>query len=122
MGEALEGATILIVEDEAIIALDMKATLLDAGAGVAGPVRNVAEALDIISRMKLSAGVLDVRLGTDAVWPVAEALVEKGVPFVFHTAHGEKDLKNPAWTGRPVIQKPATARQLVNAIVSLLKN
>lgn len=122
MGNVLEGATLLIVEDEAIIALEMKATLVEAGASVVGPAKDVAGALLIISGEKLSGAVLDVRLGAETVWPVAKALQEKKIPFVFHTAFVEKDIKESAWRDSAVLRKPASSRQLVNAMAGLLKH
>src|SRR5512132_362784 len=61
----LSGARILVVEDEVFIALDLQATLTDAGAEVIGPSFTLEQAFTLASRENLSAAILDVRLGRD---------------------------------------------------------
>jgi DNA-binding response OmpR family regulator len=75
--------TILVVEDDALIAMDFQAELEAAGWRVLGPVGRVAAALDLLSNGRPQAAVLDINLGRETSYPVASALVGRGVPFVF---------------------------------------
>jgi DNA-binding response OmpR family regulator len=83
----LAGRHILVVEDEYLIATEMKCSLLAAGSEVLGPVPSVDQALDLIEEHRPDAAVLDIDLGgaTDA-YPVAQRLGELGVPYLFATA------------------------------------
>jgi CheY-like chemotaxis protein len=83
------GPRVLLVEDEYFIAEDLRRALEDAGIGVLGPVPTAVEALDLISASaRIDAAVLDINLeGDGLVYPVADALQARGVPFVFATGY-----------------------------------
>jgi CheY-like chemotaxis protein len=84
----LAGQKILIVEDEYFIAQDMADAIRGAGATVIGPVATREQALALLaSDAPLDAAVLDINLQGDAVYPVADALRARGVPFVFATGY-----------------------------------
>ena len=89
--EAVAGITgrrILVVEDEYLIASDLAEWLEEQGAEVLGPVPGVAEALALIDAGPLpDVAVLDITLGTEPVFPVADALQAARVPFVFVTGY-----------------------------------
>jgi DNA-binding NtrC family response regulator len=87
--EALGGLRLLVVEDEFIIAIDLAQTLEDLGAEVVGPAGSVRDALDLVKSQgdRLDGAVLDVNLRDQQVFPVADALAERGVPFVFTTGY-----------------------------------
>ena len=116
----LSGARVLVVEDEAYIALDLYATLTDAGAEVIGPSLTLAEAFALAGREPLSAAILDVRLGRDTVGPVARQLAARGIPFFFYTGQVEADAIRKQWPGSKIISKPASSRTLVGAVAALL--
>lgn len=85
---AVRGRRILVVEDEYVMAKDLQHELEDAGAEVLGPVPSVADALALLATdVRPDAAVLDVNLGGELVFPVAEALRERGVPFLFATGY-----------------------------------
>lgn len=119
----LEGRRILVVEDEALIAMLIEDSLREAGAEIVGPSPSVVEALRLISAVEtegsLDAAVLDVRLGDDTVLAVADQLATLGVPFVFVTAYGEVRLGGHA--NAPVLGKPIASEELIAALVDLLK-
>lgn len=84
----IRGLRILIVEDEYLIAVDLRADLESRGAVVVGPAATVEEALDLVGRSgAIDAAILDVNLRGEPVYPVAETLQRHGVPFVFVTGY-----------------------------------
>ena len=85
---SLAGRRILLVEDEYFIADDMVGYFESRGADVIGPVASVRGALDLLaSTDKLDAAILDVNLLGELAYPVADALLERGVPFIFATGY-----------------------------------
>ena len=120
---ALQGRRVLVVEDEALVARMMEDGLLDAGAEIVGPACSVSEALAIIERTVfdggLSVAVLDINLEGAAVFPVADCLAARGVPFVFCTGYGEGcDLGTHV--AAPVLAKPFGPDALVATVNSLV--
>lgn len=111
---------ILVVEDEAVVAFDIKAILTQAGAEVIGPAATLADALRLSDHDGLCGAILDVRLGEDAAWPVAEYLAEKGIPFLFHTSYADMAIEQSAWAGKKILHKPATSRDVVKALQHLV--
>lgn len=86
--QALRHCRILIVEDEYLIADELRAGFDDAGAMVLGPVATVEKALDLIgAEDRVDGVVLDVNLRGEMTFPVADLLIERGVPFVFTTGY-----------------------------------
>jgi CheY-like chemotaxis protein len=86
----LQGQRVLIVEDEYIIAADMAQSLEDLGVSVMGPAGSVADALALIARSAaIDTAVLDVNLGAEKVYLVADALQARGVPVVFVTGYDD---------------------------------
>ncbi len=107
---------VLVVEDEALVALNLESMLEEMGYAVIGP------ALRFEAALKLAGGaedadiaVLDVNVGGKKVFPVAELLAAKGVPVVFATGYGRDGLAE-AWVDYPVIQKPYTMDNLRQAM------
>jgi len=80
---------VLVVEDEYLIAADLADVLKDAGADVIGPVASVREALELVETFgdRLDGAVLDVNLREERVFPVAEALARRGIPYIFTTGY-----------------------------------
>ena len=116
----LEGARILLVEDEVIIAMDLVMSLEDAGAQVTHTTR-LSRALRLAADLALDAAILDVNLGGgDTCEPIAEALRQQGVPFLLHTGdlHVSGELVHRI--GAPVAQKPMVAQGLIDMVSQLL--
>jgi DNA-binding NarL/FixJ family response regulator len=78
-------APILIVEDEPFIALELKASIEDAGGKVVGPVGSARAAMHLLETDVVAAAILDVELSDGNVMPVAEALAARGIPMVFQS-------------------------------------
>lgn len=102
----LEGRRILIVEDDYMIAQDVRRDLQDAGAIVVGPVPSVSKAMRLLdSEPALDAAVLDVNLGGEKSFPVAQALEEKAIPYLFATGYNSADIPNE-WRRARIVMKP----------------
>jgi len=110
---------ILVVEDDVLVARLLAETLESVGWQVVGPVAQVAAALDAAASEGLDAAVLDVNLGGQAVFPVAEVLDARRVPFVFVTACGREAL-SPLFCGRPHLGKPFAPGALIGAVARLM--
>jgi CheY-like chemotaxis protein len=104
-GFKLAGQRVLIVEDEMMVGLLEEDLLLRAGCEVVGPVATVAEALQLVSEQRLDGAVLDVNLGQEPVYPVADRLSAAGIPFVFVTGYGLAGVAD-AYQRHATIQKP----------------
>ena len=111
----LSGYRILIVEDEALIALDISHALRDLHAVVVGSVNNVADARKLVSEVRIDCAVLDVQLGSESVAALIPKLDARHIPRVFMTAVPERDFPE-AWTAWPVIEKPMNRADLLRAI------
>jgi CheY-like chemotaxis protein len=115
----LRGRCILLVEDEFLIALDLRQLFDAEGCRVLGPAPTVAEALRILATgPPPDAAVLDVNLHGTRSGPVAAELVARGIPFVVTTAY--PSLPEPAFDGAPVLGKPYDPDQARETVLSLL--
>jgi two-component system, response regulator PdtaR len=115
----LPGRQILIVEDEALIAMDIKDILTGWGCKVLGPVATSAAALQLIADNTPDAAILDVRLDGETSEPVADALRTHGRPFVLLSAYQRSDLSG-ALRDAPLLRKPvdeAKLRQELSALI-----
>jgi CheY-like chemotaxis protein len=117
----LEGLRVLIVEDESLLSLLLEDMLGDLGCRVVGAVSTVAAAIDAIPKVGAGAAILDIKLGDQKSFAVAEALAAHGVPFVFATGYGDGHLEDP-WRDRPVLHKPFAQDQLADLLGRVIGN
>jgi CheY-like chemotaxis protein len=117
---ALRGRRILVVEDEAVVALWLTDVLVSAGASVVGSVASVGEALARAEDGSLDCAILDYRLPDGTTAPVADLLAARGVPFVFATAYYAEEI-DPRYSDRPRVEKAFVAEDLLRAVVSVLQ-
>ena len=110
-----ERLRILVVEDEAIVAMLIEDTLEELGYAVVGPVGRAGAALSLIDVAEIDGAVLDVNLDGESSYRIADALAARALPFVFVTGYGKTGL-DPAYRDRPVVQKPFTSHTLARAL------
>ncbi|AXK73735.1 response regulator [Lysobacter sp. TY2-98] len=102
----LRGLRVLVVEDEYLVADDLRRGLEMAGAHVLGPVPSVRLALDLLASSNApDVAILDVNLGGEAVVPVADALIARGIRFVFATGY-DGPVMPAAYRGIPCCERP----------------
>ena len=120
MTNALQGRRVLVIEDESLVAMLLETILDDMGCAVVGPESNIDDGLRAATTEGgLDAGLLDVNVAGREVFPVAEALKARGVPFVFSTGYGEAGLPEH-WRGNPTIQKPFTEGAIRDALMKAM--
>jgi DNA-binding NtrC family response regulator len=115
-GASLQGCTVLVTEDEPLIALDLQQAIETAGARVVLSAA-LSDALQLIAAEPLSAAVIDCRLGRERSDGAIKALQARGVPFVVYTGDPIMDGVN-----FPIIRKPGSPDDIVAALQSLVNN
>ncbi len=114
VAEAGISGSILLVEDSMIIALDAEGILLELGASRVDTVGNSKDALALLETHLPTMAMLDINLGNETSFAIANRLQELGVPFIFATGYGE-DVRLPAELENiPIVKKPYSA-ELVSA-------
>lgn len=104
---------ILLVEDEYLIACALQDELQGSGAHVIGPAASVEDALALLANEPVDGAILDVSLGREKVFSVAEALAARGIPFVFATGYSDLPQK---WHHVPRFEKPVEAARVALAL------
>lgn len=116
----ISGRRLLVVEDEYLIAWDLAAWLESKGVEVIGPVPSVADALEALEVESLpDAAVLDINLGEEQVFPVADALRAAHVPFVFLSGYDAKVIPEHLQDA-PCCLKPLNRPRLLDALAQLM--
>ncbi len=109
---------ILIVEDEVLVSILIEDALADLGIEVAGVAGTLEEALAHAETGDFDCAILDVHIQGKEVFPVAEALAARGVPFVFATGYGQDGVPEK-YRERPVLQKPFMGPELERALAKV---
>jgi len=117
--DILNGARLLIVEDEYLLAQEMADYFENLGTEIVGPVGTVARALDLIASSRIQVAVLDVNLRDERVYPVAEAL--KQIPFVFASGYGS-ELEPDVYADAPRCIKPIEFAALARTLGEQIKS
>lgn len=113
---SLARKSVLIVEDEIYVAMDLAALLSDAGA-IPAQARTSDDALGMIEASRFDAAILDIHLRHDSTYKVADALREKGTPFVFLTGYLTV---REGYADVPFLTKPYTSESVRAALEALL--
>jgi DNA-binding response OmpR family regulator len=117
----LNGARILVVEDDSFICMELGAILTAAGAEVVGPCRTLAEARGVVVADGISGAVLDFRLGRQTSLPVARQLRERGIPFLFFTGQINTNELLAEYPSAKVVFKPFQRRTILAAVSEMLE-
>ncbi|MGA8970944.1 MAG: response regulator [Pseudolabrys sp.] len=120
-GSSATAPRVLVVEDEYLIRMLLEDMLDELGYEVAAAVGTISEARQIAASGEFNAAILDVNLDGQEIYPVADILAERGLPFVFVTGYGERSLPEP-YRGRPALQKPFQAEQLKRTLAELMSS
>lgn len=117
--EMLTGKRILLVEDEALVAMLLEDMVLDLGATVIGPESQLDLAIACAETETLDAAILDINLGGKRSYGIADALRLRGIPFAFATGYGALGV-DPLHRGVPVLIKPYSGQDVARVLQELL--
>ena len=116
--DATAGCRILVVEDEMFIAMDIETALNALGCEVLGPTGKLDVALDLASSEALDAAILDVTIRGGKIFPVADRLLKRGIPFVLASGYGDWALPEHL-RNQPRLVKPFTSAEFEERVRSL---
>lgn len=110
---------VLVVEDNALLGLDIAGQLKDAGFDVLGPAISVANAFKLMTTAQCDAAVLDVNLGNETAEPIAIELRALGRPFIVLSGYSS-DQHPPGFKGAPALTKPVRPEELAAVLNTCL--
>jgi DNA-binding NtrC family response regulator len=108
--------TVLLVEDNMLIALDTEDALLEAGVKLVVIAATADRALDELARARPDFGVLDFNLGAETSERVAAALAAAGVPFCYATGYGDAIVAQATQPSCGVLKKPYSPADIVEML------
>ena len=111
----LQDKHILVVEDEYLVADETRRLLEKWGAVVVGPVSNVSDGIELVNTGTVHAAILDIRLDGELVFPLADLLDERAIPFVFATGYDATMLPE-RYSGYILCEKPAQLEVIAKAL------
>jgi CheY-like chemotaxis protein len=114
----LEGLSVLVLEDQYLIACEMERIVAALGGSVIGPAANARSARGLIEHTTPDLALLDVNLDGEHVWDVAQELQSRGVRLIFASGY-EATQVPPAFQGELYVEKPVTAKVLVATLETL---
>src|SRR3954469_20646576 len=112
---------VLVVEDEALIAMLVEDMIHDGGGEMVGPAAKLSDAVDLARSAKADVALLDLNLGGALAYPVADVLRQRGVPIVFTSGYGSAALIQ-RFQDCPILDKPFDQRSLEQAIGTALRS
>lgn len=117
----LAGARVLVVEDEVLIALDLHDRLAALGADVIGPVGRLDDALALAEATGIDIALLDVNIGGGSIFPVADRLAERGIPFAFLTGYNVHSAFPERFRNAAVLHKPFSESAIAEMLGTLVQ-
>jgi PAS domain S-box-containing protein len=111
------GNRILLVEDEILVAMMMRDILADLGFSVVGPFSRLSDAMVAAVHDEIDGGIIDINLGGEFVYPVADVLLARSIPFVFVTGYGVESVE-ARFRAVPIIKKPVQKQALQNLFIA----
>lgn len=118
----LSGKSVLLVEDQALIAMDLEDTLLKLGASSVILIPTIPAAMQELIRKTPDCAVLDVNLAGETSVDVADRLIKQGIPFIFATGYRDTIMIPDRFKHVPVVQKPVTATALTEKLMAALSS
>jgi CheY-like chemotaxis protein len=117
----IAGKHILVVEDDYFVAADLTSELEAAGAVILGPVNSVQRALALLAdqNLRIDAASLDINLNGELVYPLADVLRERRIPFIFCTGYDERT-SPPSYRSVPRCEKPFVISDVIRALAQQL--
>ena len=112
----MSGDRVMVVEDEALVAMVLGDSLMELGYCVVGPFSRVGDAMTAVDNEEMDAAILDINLGGELIYPVAHLLAERGVPFMFVTGYGAESIDS-RFARVPVLQKPVDRPTLARTLM-----
>jgi CheY-like chemotaxis protein len=116
----MKQASILLVEDEALIRMMLAEMVEEFGHRVAAEAGNVVEGRSLAETAEYDLAILDINLKGVSVRPVAEAIAARGLPLIFLSGYGPAGVPD-GFAGRPVLRKPCTSdvlKETMDAVLS----
>jgi CheY-like chemotaxis protein len=117
----INGLSILIVEDESLLALALLDALIQAGCKIIEPVGQLDVALDVVRISRIDAAILDVSLHGEKSYPVMDTLAELGTPFVIYTGY-PLSLLPCRFSDRPALNKPTDSATIIEVLARAIAN
>jgi CheY-like chemotaxis protein len=118
--DAAPSLRILLVEDEMMVALHLESIVAGFGHEVVGPISRLEAALETAQHEELDVAILDVNLDGVEIYPVADALIARGIPCLFTTGYGTAGVR-AAYRHHKILQKPYRSDDLAAAIAELCR-
>ncbi len=118
----LRGVRVLVVEDDVLLAMDLKETLTDAGAIVVDVCQTLDEGMSRANVEDFAIAVLDFSLGSETVSPLARRLVRRGLPFILYTGKSRSEPSLAEWSDQQIVKKPAPIPVLLSALRDALSH
>ncbi len=115
----LAAQRILIIEDEPMIALDLKLALAEAGADVVGVASTIDEARKLAEIPNITGAVVDLRLHGQSVRGVAQRLTDRAVPFLFYSGHDDAPTAR-SWPKVPLLTKPQEPSAILRMLAEII--
>ena len=116
MSGMLGGLSVLLLEDEFLIAMDVEQSCLDHGAGQVVIARTVEEAEQALARAQFDAAIVDLMLAGTSTLPFAAGLASRAIPFIFASGYSDTQELERAFPGVAVVAKPYAGDDLIEAL------
>ena len=114
----VEGLSVFVVEDEALVLMNLEDMLEELGCQVLGPAMRIDRAEQIVQDgMSADVAILDVNVAGEMIFPFARRLAERNIPIVFATGYGRSGLPDD-FNDYPILQKPYTTDDVAQGLIA----
>ena len=121
IGVQLQNVTVLVAEEDPLLADDLLTMLTDEGATVVGPVSTVEAALELLESAKPDCAILNAGVAYETAMRISKRLNELGVPYLIQSGHSEQKLPSDL-KGSRFLSKPIERRHLIESVVTMLSD